>query len=445
MESLSAVPGTLLQFLARELTGGLLPQGQAPPGSEFEGRPVPADTFLALLGQTAATDVGLNLPAGGKKLPIAASADVAAATVPPLAADPALERPAGLALATLTPAPDASGASPATGDGVTPARPVLARFSSPAVSSAVGSGQAESSQGLQRLPARTDGPGKQAPAAPAQGGVAVETGLFKQPVQRPASQSGELPAQRYPDPAAAVPPPLDDQVLQSRSSRSSALGADDALTERLPPPTSENLRASSGRSASEQGPLSAGVAAIRDSLKGRDGDGVPGRLSAGLRELPVASTAVAAQPGSQQAAAAEFESTPATAKFQRLSEAVAGRIQWMLQRDTGEARLRLDPPELGSIEIRLSVRDDKAVVQLTAYNATTRDALEGSLPRLRELLADVGLNLAGATVSDHRQSSSRPRPDDSDFHPLPGAAESELAVSERARPTIGAGRVDLYA
>jgi flagellar hook-length control protein FliK len=100
---------------------------------------------------------------------------------------------------------------------------------------------------------------------------------------------------------------------------------------------------------------------------------------------------------------------------------------------------------LGSIEIRLSLRDDKAHVQLTAYNATTRDALEASLPRLRELLADVGLNLAGATVAEHRQAGSRSRRDRLDCEPTPGAHDSELAAAERVRAEPSAGQVDVYA
>ena len=90
----------------------------------------------------------------------------------------------------------------------------------------------------------------------------------------------------------------------------------------------------------------------------------------------------------------------------RWNEALAGRIHWMIDHDIGEARIKLNPPELGALEVRISLLDDKTYVHLTAHNAAARDELSQSLPRLRELLSMGGLDLAGATVTDGREERS---------------------------------------
>jgi flagellar hook-length control protein FliK len=89
-----------------------------------------------------------------------------------------------------------------------------------------------------------------------------------------------------------------------------------------------------------------------------------------------------------------------------------GHVVRLMSRDAvAEADLRITPPELGPIEIRLAIDGDTASIQFAAPTAETRALLETHMPKLREVLESTGLTLSGATVQsgfqrDTRQSST---------------------------------------
>jgi flagellar hook-length control protein FliK len=83
-------------------------------------------------------------------------------------------------------------------------------------------------------------------------------------------------------------------------------------------------------------------------------------------------------------------------------EAFASRVQWLVDHRVGEARIKLNPPELGALDVKISLVDDQTFVHLTAATAGARDELSQSLPRLRELLTASGLELGGASVESGR-------------------------------------------
>lgn len=71
----------------------------------------------------------------------------------------------------------------------------------------------------------------------------------------------------------------------------------------------------------------------------------------------------------------------------------------MVQHGPQVMRLRLDPPELGGLEISLSLDQDQTNLTFTAQHQFTRDLIEAGLPRLRELLAQGGLALGDFQLS----------------------------------------------
>lgn len=74
------------------------------------------------------------------------------------------------------------------------------------------------------------------------------------------------------------------------------------------------------------------------------------------------------------------------------------RVGWVIHARVPNAQLRLNPEHLGPIEMSIEVDDQNARVQFVAAHALTRDAIEQSLPRLREMLEQQGLNLQQADV-----------------------------------------------
>ena len=80
--------------------------------------------------------------------------------------------------------------------------------------------------------------------------------------------------------------------------------------------------------------------------------------------------------------------------------ALAERVVWMAQGDHQFARLTLNPPQLGPLEVRVSVSQDQASVTFVAGHAAVREALEAAMPRLREMLDQQSLALVHAEVAD---------------------------------------------
>jgi flagellar hook-length control protein FliK len=81
-------------------------------------------------------------------------------------------------------------------------------------------------------------------------------------------------------------------------------------------------------------------------------------------------------------------------------EQVGERVVMMAANQLKQADIRLTPAELGPLRVRVSVDDGNAHVTFHAQHAVTREALEQALPRLREMLAENGLTLGQADVSD---------------------------------------------
>jgi flagellar hook-length control protein FliK len=82
------------------------------------------------------------------------------------------------------------------------------------------------------------------------------------------------------------------------------------------------------------------------------------------------------------------------------SEAVTQRVMWMSSQQVRTAEIALDPPELGPLQVRINSQSDQTSVVFTSQHAAVREALDQSLPRLREMLEEQGIDLADVDVSD---------------------------------------------
>jgi len=85
------------------------------------------------------------------------------------------------------------------------------------------------------------------------------------------------------------------------------------------------------------------------------------------------------------------------------------QLVWMVENQVQHADIKLNPPHLGPLEVRLSLQQDQANVTFFSHDSAVRHAIESSLPRLREMLDGQGVRLAQAQVSD--QSLARQQQD----------------------------------
>lgn len=93
---------------------------------------------------------------------------------------------------------------------------------------------------------------------------------------------------------------------------------------------------------------------------------------------------------------------PATISFGQPQWAgmVAERAASMALQNIQFAELQLDPADLGPVHIKVSTHQDQATVVFTSANQQVREALDQSLTKLREMMAEEGMDLVDASVSD---------------------------------------------
>lgn len=80
---------------------------------------------------------------------------------------------------------------------------------------------------------------------------------------------------------------------------------------------------------------------------------------------------------------------------------MADRVRWLSKANLSEAEIQLHPEELGKVEIKITTTDDQTTVHFFTRNAQARDLIESTLPRLREMLGNSGLQLQHGDVSHH--------------------------------------------
>ncbi len=86
-------------------------------------------------------------------------------------------------------------------------------------------------------------------------------------------------------------------------------------------------------------------------------------------------------------------------KSEAWSRVLSSRVIWMAREGVQQASLKLNPVNMGPVEVKLHMHNEQANISFIAQHAATRDALEQALPRLRESFQENGMELAHADVS----------------------------------------------
>ena len=161
---------------------------------------------------------------------------------------------------------------------------------------------------------------------------------------------------------------------------------------------------------------------------------------AGMAQLSVTS------PSSTDATPAPTLKVAAGVDTPEFGQGLADRVSWMVGNNLNGAKLQVNPPQLGPIEVRIAVQGDHAQVWMTSHSAVTRDALESSSPKLREMLGAQGFGQVSVDISQ-RSFQERPSQAQSyDWTPSANSGISAAAAAAAATPARAArGAVDAYA
>jgi flagellar hook-length control protein FliK len=129
--------------------------------------------------------------------------------------------------------------------------------------------------------------------------------------------------------------------------------------------------------------------------------------------------------------------------------AIGDRVMWMVNQQLRGAKIRLNPPELGPIEVRINMRGDHAEVSFSAQHASVREALEAAVPRLRDMFSSAGLGLGDVNVAQHsfgqpRTGYGQRRGDGAGFATTDLVEPEESAVVDTATGLMPRGVIDLF-
>ena len=76
----------------------------------------------------------------------------------------------------------------------------------------------------------------------------------------------------------------------------------------------------------------------------------------------------------------------------------AQKIVWLTSQQHQVAEIHLNPAHLGPVEVMLSISQDQATAQFVSPNLAVREAIEQALPKLREMMAENGIQLGNVMV-----------------------------------------------
>jgi flagellar hook-length control protein FliK len=138
---------------------------------------------------------------------------------------------------------------------------------------------------------------------------------------------------------------------------------------------------------------------------------------------------------------------PAGVGTPEFGQGLADRVSWMVDNNLNGAKLQVNPPQLGPIEVRIAVQGSHAQVWLISHSAVTRDALESSSPKLREMLGAQGFGQVSVDISQRSFQDRPPQPQHYDWTPAANHTPSTVAVQSTSNSVtrISNGAVDAYA
>jgi len=120
---------------------------------------------------------------------------------------------------------------------------------------------------------------------------------------------------------------------------------------------------------------------------------------------------------------------------------LAQKVVWLSSQQQQVAEIRLNPAHLGPVDIMLNINSDQATVQFVSSHLAVREAIEASLPRLREMMAENGITLGDVSVgaesfqqqADTRQNSEESSGNGYDSH-LSGMNDESMDKIESSIP-----------
>jgi flagellar hook-length control protein FliK len=241
--------------------------------------------------------------------------------------------------------------------------------------------------------------------------------------------------------ASATSPPAADAAVAATSPVT-------ALSISLPSSNSGSASETAGIGSSSAVSLGSGVDAhghggASDSASDTgtgSGTLADGNGTAALQQL---STSAAATPS--DAAPVPTVRVHADVDSSDFPQGVADQVSLAVDNGWSSAKLSVNPPQLGPIELQIAVQGAHAQVAMSTHSAVTREALESSVPKLRDMLNSQGFTQVSVDISQRsfQERSTPAQP----YRWTSGGVRETTPVSSSPAPVARTplGMLDTYA
>ena len=131
----------------------------------------------------------------------------------------------------------------------------------------------------------------------------------------------------------------------------------------------------------------------------------------------------------------------------QMQDQLGQQLQRMVKEGRWQANLSLNPARLGQVNISLVMEDGVLKTQLLSSNPGVRELLESSLPKLRDQLADSGLQLADVSVGADSRGHQQARGEQPDWQlsqMVKNTSEEQIPMAASHRSNHD-GDVDTFA
>lgn len=91
------------------------------------------------------------------------------------------------------------------------------------------------------------------------------------------------------------------------------------------------------------------------------------------------------------------------------TDAVKEKVMVMINQKIQQFDILLDPPEFGNMHVRVNLQGEQAAVNFTVQNQQAKEALEQNMHKLKDMLAEQGVDVGGANVEQQSQQEKNDR------------------------------------
>ncbi len=126
-------------------------------------------------------------------------------------------------------------------------------------------------------------------------------------------------------------------------------------------------------------------------------------------------------------------------------QGLADRVSFMVDSNLNGAKLQVNPPQLGPIELQIEVQGNHAQVWMSTHSAVTREALESSLPKLRDMLGAQGFSQVSVDISQRSFQDRSPYSQPYERTPATERVPAPVASMANQTPRASQGALDAYA